>query len=65
MAKTYVYLHHQGFDFYLTDRPLTPDERYCAICEDADRLIAVCRDADTLTDTLRELYAQGYGRMER
>lgn len=28
MNKTYVYLHHQGFDFYLSPGELSYKERY-------------------------------------
>lgn len=60
MAKTYIYLHHQGFDVFLKDRELTKEECYCACCDDYDTLITVCENETTLKATLQELYRTGY-----
>ena len=60
MKKIYVYLHHQGFDFYLKDRKLSAEECYCPYCEDSDELIGVYDDGAELADKMKSLFAEGY-----
>ena len=49
MGKLYVYLHHQGFDIFLSDKKLSKKECYCAYCDDYDELIRVYEGKETLT----------------
>ena len=60
MKKTYVYLHHQGFDFYLSDQELLPEERFCTVCDEEDVLLGTYEIEDSLADKLRQLFAEGY-----
>ena len=60
MKRVYVYMHHQGFDFYLKHRALTPVEMYCEYCEESDTLIGVYDNGQELGDKLKELFAAGY-----
>ena len=46
MKKTYVYLHHQGFDFYLSEEALPYEDRFCAICGEEDTLIGAYETED-------------------
>lgn len=60
MYPTYVYLHHQGFDFYLSNRQKSPEELYCSLCDESDALLGVfyCREA--LAERLSALFKEGY-----
>ena len=60
MTKTYVYLHHTGFDFYLSDRELGEQERYCSQCDDYDILLGSYNNEDALSDKLGQLFSEGY-----
>lgn len=60
MRTVYVYLHHQGFDFYLKHRELSEAERYCTYCETSDTLIGVYDNGYELGEKLKELFAAGY-----
>ena len=60
MKKIYVYLHHQGFDFYLSYHELLPEERFCAVCDEEDVLLGTYESEDSLADKLRQLFAEGY-----
>ena len=60
MKKTYVYLHHQGFDFYLADRELSFEERYCQICDEEDVLVGVYESEDSLSEKMEQLLKDGY-----
>lgn len=58
--KTYVYLHHQGFDFYLSEKQLSADERFCEACGTEDILIGVYDTEKDLANKLAQLFAEGY-----
>ena len=60
MKKIYVYLHHQGFDFYMSERELSPEERLCEVCGEEDILLGVYETEDALADGLTQLYKDGY-----
>ena len=60
MKKTYVYLHHQGFDFYLSDRELLSEERFCSVCDEEDVLLGAYEAEESLANKLRQLFAEGY-----
>ena len=60
MKPVYVYLHHQGFDFYLTHRARSAFELYCEYCEESDTLIGVYDNSDELSNKLKELFTAGY-----
>jgi hypothetical protein len=60
MKRTYVYLHHQGFDFYLSDQELLSKERFCTVCDEEDVLLGTYESEDSLADKLRQLFAEGY-----
>lgn len=59
MTKTYVYLHHQGFDFFLSDRKLSKEECYCAACDESDELVGEYADEQTFADKLKDLFKEG------
>ena len=60
MRTVYVYLHHQGFDFYLKNRKLSDAELYCSYCKTSDTLIGVYDNGDELGEKLKELFSAGY-----
>ena len=60
MKKTYLYLHHQGFDFYFKNRELTREECYCPSCDEYDTLVGVFEDEVIFGNKLRQLFAEGY-----
>ena len=60
MKKTYVYLHHQGFDFYLSEEALPYEDRFCAICDEEDTLIGIYETEESLADKLTQLFRDGY-----
>ena len=60
MKKTYVYLHHQGFDFYLSEKALPYEDRFCAICGEEDTLIGTYETEEALADKLAQLFDEGY-----
>ena len=61
MEKTYIYLKHDwDTDFFIRHEQLSPDDRYCAYCEDYDILIAVCDNEAALSRTLKWLFIEGY-----
>ena len=60
MQKVYVYLQHQGFDFYLRDRALTEKELYCENCDAADTLLGVYETEEELAAKLLSLFQKGY-----
>lgn len=60
MGKRYIYMHHQGFDFYFTDHEQSPEECYCSYCEEYDELIGVYEEEGLFAAKLRELFSAGY-----
>lgn len=60
MEKTYVYMHHTGFDFYLSSRELSEQELYCAHCEESDFLLGTYTTEDALAKKLYFLFSEGY-----
>ena len=60
MKKTYVYLHHQGFDFYLSEEALPYEARFCTICGAEDTLIGIYETEEALADKLTQLFRDGY-----
>lgn len=60
MKKTCVYLHQQGFDFYLSEHELLPEELFYAVCNEEDVLLGTYETVDNLADKLRQLFADGY-----
>ena len=60
MKKVYVYMHHQGFDFFLSDRELSKEERYCSHCDEHDELYAVYVDDISLKECMQHLFEEGY-----
>lgn len=60
MKLTYIYLHHQGFDFYLSDEAIEKEDLYCELCEDYDELIAAYDNEKDLGEHLRHLFKEGY-----
>lgn len=60
MKKVYVYMHHQGFDFFLSDRELSKEERYCSHCDEYDELYTVCEDDISLKECIQQLFEEGY-----
>ena len=60
MQKTYIYLHHQGFDFYLSGEALPYKDRFCAICGEEDTLIGIYETEEALADKLTQLFRDGY-----
>ena len=60
MEKTYVYLHHQGFDFYMSEEALPYEDRFCAICGEEDTLIGTYETEEALADKLTQLLRVGY-----
>ena len=65
MKKKYIYLHHQGFDYFLTERELTQEERCCPLCDDYDTLLEVCEDETALHTKIEEFSKKGYDLVER
>lgn len=60
MEKVHVYLHHQGFDFYLSDQELSPTERFCKTCGEEDMLVGAYDTENALAEKLAELFTVGY-----
>jgi hypothetical protein len=60
MEKTYVYMHHTGFDFYLSSRELSEQELYCAHCEESDFLLGTYTTEEALAKKLYFLFSEGY-----
>lgn len=60
MEKTYVYLHHQGFDFYLSNREKSDAELYCCLCDESDFLLGVYETEEALVAKLDSLFREGY-----
>lgn len=63
MEKTYVYMHHTGFDFYLSNRELSQQELYCPHCEESDILLGSYSTEEALSEKLGWLFAEGYDLM--
>lgn len=53
-------MHHQGFDFFLSDRELSKEERYCSHCDEYDEFHAVCEDDVSLKECMQRLFEEGY-----
>ena len=60
MKRTYLYLHHDGFSFFLENRELTSEERYCKYCDASDILVGCFDSEATLGEQMRQLFASGY-----
>lgn len=60
MRKTYVYMHHNKCDFYLSEQEKTPEEQYCPHCEDSDYLLGVYESEEALAAKLNFLFSEGY-----
>ena len=60
MEKTYVYMHHQGFDFYLSDREKSDTELYCRLCDEYDFSLGVYETEEALAAKLDALFREGY-----
>ena len=60
MNKKYVYLHHQGFDFFLSDTELSPAERFCQICGEEDTLLGAYDTEEAFATQLAQLFREGY-----
>ena len=60
MRPVYLYLHHCGFDFFLSDHLLTKVETYCPDCEESNELIGFYYDEEELRLKTEELIVKGY-----
>ena len=60
MNNVYIYMHHDAFTFYLTDRKLSPKERYCAHCDASDELLVCCNSEQIFAEHLKKLFEDGY-----
>lgn len=58
MEKTYVYMHHQGFDFYLSNREKSDAELYCRLCDESDFLLGLMK----LKKRWRQSWTRFFGR---
>lgn len=59
MKKVYLYIHHSGFDFFLSDHKLTHEETYCPDCDESNELVGVYDNAETLAAKIQELQKLG------
>ena len=59
MPTIYIYLHHQGFDFYITNYLLSEEECYCSYCEDSDELLGCYSDQAQLQQEVDRLLERG------
>lgn len=64
MKKIYLYMHHSGFDFFLSHREIPFAEKYCTDCEEADELLGVYVSESKLAEKLRELLTKGFDPIE-
>ena len=60
MKPVYLYMHHCGFDFFLSDHELTKEEAYCLDCDESDELIGIHDNEEELNSRMEELIAKGY-----
>lgn len=60
MKRVYVYIHHQGFDFFLENRELSPEACYCDYCQCSDVLFGCYNEEAALAEALQGLFEQGY-----
>lgn len=60
MKRTYLYLHHDGFSFFLENRELTSEEQYCKHCDASDTLVGYFDSETALAEQMRRLFASGY-----
>ena len=60
MKRTYLYMHHCGFDFYMTDHEQTPAEMYCPDCDESAELIGVYDSEAELEAKIAELFSKGF-----
>ena len=58
--KVYLYMHHCGFDFFVSDHELTKEETYCPDCEESDELIGIYNNEEELNRKIEELTKKGY-----
>ena len=59
MRPVYLYLHHCGFDFFLSDHLLTKEEAYCPDCEESNELICIYYNEEVLNAKIQELQTAG------
>lgn len=59
MRPVYLYLHHCGFDFFLSDHLLTKEEAYCPDCEESNELIGIYYNEEVLNAKIQELQKAG------
>ena len=59
MRPVYLYLHHCGFDFFLSDHLLTKEETYCPDCEESNELIGIYYNEEVLNAKIQELQKAG------
>jgi len=60
MKRIYLYMHHCGFDFYMTDYEQTQEEIYCPDCDESSELIGICDNEAELEAKITELFSKGY-----
>ena len=60
MKRIYLYMHHCGFDFYMTDYEQTPEETYCPDCDESAELIGIYDNETELEAKITELFSKGY-----
>lgn len=60
MKRTYLYMHHDAFVFFLRDQALSPEELYCSYCDASDTLLGRYDDERALAAKLRQLFEEGY-----
>lgn len=63
MKITYIYLHHDGMDFYLSDQEKSQEELYCSACDAYDTLLGVYDSRLKLGQKLCQLFRDGYDLM--
>ena len=59
MRPVYLYLHHCGFDFFLSDHLLTKEEAYCPDCKESNELIGIYYNEEVLNAKIQELQKAG------
>ena len=59
MRPVYLYLHHCGFDFFLSDHLLSKEEAYCPDCEESNELIGIYYTEEVLNAKIQELQKAG------
>lgn len=59
MKPVYIYLHHCGFDFFLSDHLLSTEEAYCPDCNESNELIGIYDNEEVLNTKIQELQKSG------